>query len=403
MVTQVPLLDVNAQNLPLKKDLTAAFERVLESGRFIGGAEVEALEREAARLLDVAHAVSLSSGTDALLAALVALGIGPGDEVLVPTFTFFATAGCVARLGATPVFVDVCPVCFNLDADRAAEKLTDKTKAIIPVHLFGQAADMDSIMDLAEDHDLRVLEDCAQAIGAKYRGKTCGAIGHCGALSFFPSKNLGGFGDAGLFVTNDPDLAREVTHLRNHGMDPKYYHSKIGGNFRCDALQAAMLRVKLPLTEQYSRLRQENAEYYTRQMWDHPLIQPASPENCCCPINAGHDDEEDKRGIILPVAYPHNVHVWNQYTLRVLGEGRRDALKAHLTERGIGCEIYYPLPLDQQECFANLPEFARDHTPNATQLAREVLSIPIYPELTREQKDAVIDGIFAFYEDAVGD
>ena len=250
---KVPLLDVNAQNLPLERELTETFTRVLHSGRFIMGPEVVALEEEVADFVGASHGIGVSSGTDAILLALMALGIGPGDEVLCPTFTFFATAGCVSRVGATPVFVDACPVCFNLDVEDAASKVTARTKAIIPVHLFGQSADMDAVMELAGKHGLKVIEDGAQAIGSRYKGRDCGSIGDFGTYSFFPSKNLGGFGDGGMLVCNDPDLADKARVLRMHGSKPKYYHKYIGGNFRLDPLQAALLRVKL---RHYGRVHQ---------------------------------------------------------------------------------------------------------------------------------------------------
>ncbi|WP_425500428.1 DegT/DnrJ/EryC1/StrS family aminotransferase [Rubritalea profundi] len=273
----VPLLDVNAQNLPLQEELKAAFDRVLQSGRFIMGEEMEAFEREVAEMVGAKHAISVSSGTDALLLALMALGIGEGDEVLCPSFTFFATAGCIARTGAIPVFVDSCPVDFNIDLLDAATKLTSKTKAIMPVHLFGQAADMDEIMAFAEQNGLKVIEDGAQAIGAKYKGRGVGSIGDFGAYSFFPSKNLGGFGDAGMLVTNNDALAEMALMLRNHGMNPKYYHKYIGGNFRCDALQAALLRVKLREYDRYTTNRQTNASYYTEKLLQLPGVTQQIP------------------------------------------------------------------------------------------------------------------------------
>ena len=263
---KVPLLDVNAQNLPLEEELTAAFTRVLHSGRFIMGPEVEALEAEVAEFVGARHGIGVTSGTDAILVALMALDIGPGDEVLCPAFTFFATAGCISRTGATPVFVDACPGCFNLDPDDAARKVTERTKAIIPVHLFGQSAEMDAVMALAREHNLRVIEDGAQAIGARYRGRGCGSMGDFGTYSFFPSKNLGGFGDGGMVVCNDDDLAERARILRMHGSKPKYFHREVGGNFRLDPLQAALLRVKLRRYGDYTRARQENAAYYTGKL-----------------------------------------------------------------------------------------------------------------------------------------
>lgn len=392
----VPLLDVNAQNHPLEHELTAAFSRVFRSGMFIQGPEVEAFEQECAALVGAKHGIGCSSGTDAILLALMALGIGPGDEVIVPTFTFFATAGCVARTGALPVFVDSCPVCFNIDTNKLAEKITSKTKAIIPVHLFGQSADMDAVMELAAKHGLRVIEDGAQAIGAKYKGKGVGSIGDFGTYSFFPSKNLGGFGDGGMLVTNDDALAEHARILRTHGSKPKYYHKFVGANFRLDPLQAAMLRVKLERYDSYTVQRQRNAADYTAQLSKLDGVVIANPAHCKCVSSQDSSLESSGARIILPVAYDHNDHIWNQYTLRILGDGQRDALKQHLLGLGIGCEIYYPVTMDQQECFQYTSDWARSDCATAHRLASEVLSIPIYPELTQAQRDEVVAAIASF-------
>lgn len=388
----VPLLDVNAQNHPLEAQFSAAFERVFRSGVFIGGPEIEALEGEVARLLGARHAIGMSSGTDAILAALMALGIGPGDEVLCPAFTFFATAGCVARLGATPVFTDVCPVCFNMNPGDARSKITPRTKAIIPVHLFGQCADMDAVTALAQEHGLKVIEDAAQAIAATYRGRGGGAIGDFGCLSFFPSKNLGGLGDGGMLLTNDDALAARARALRNHGMEPKYHHSLIGGNFRLDALQAAFLRVKLPHLPAYNATRRANAGFYTRELLRLPGVVQANPAACVHDRPAPTGAAEAAR-LILPVELPDRGHIWNQYTLRVPGPGRRDALRRHLADRKIGCEIYYPLSLDRQPCFAHLPETSRRGCDTAHRLADEVLSIPVYPEIRDTESIEVVEAI----------
>ena len=379
----VPLLDVNAQNLPLKDELKATFERVLDTGRFIMGDEMLAFEREVGELVGAKHAISVSSGTDAILLALMALGIGEGDEVICPSFTFFATGGCISRTGATPVFVDSDPVSFNLDLEDVRAKLTDKTKAIIPVHLFGQSVEMDELMAFAKEHGLKVIEDGAQAIGAKYKGRGVGSIGDFGTYSFFPSKNLGGFGDSGMLVTNDDDLAEMALMLRNHGMNPKYYHKYVGGNFRCDALQAALIRVKLREYGDYTAKRQSNADYYFAQLLKLDGVKQAEED--------GGLEVADAK-LVLPVAYGHNEHIWNQFTIRVLG-GKREALREHLTANGIGCDTYYPVPLHQQECFADL---ANTPLPVCEQLAKEVISIPIYPELTTAQKDEVIATITSF-------
>jgi dTDP-4-amino-4,6-dideoxygalactose transaminase len=376
----VPLLDVNAQNLPLEPALRAAFERVLRSGQFITGPDVLEFEKEVAAFTGARHAIGVSSGTDAILLALMALEIGPDDEVICPSFTFFATAGCIARVGAKPVFVDADPVTFNLDVTNAERKITSKTKAIIPVHLFGQCADMDSIMNLARKHGLAVIEDAAQSLGAKYKGAGSGTIGTFGTYSFFPSKNLGALGDAGMLVSNDDSLAEKARILRTHGSKPKYYHKYIGGNFRLDSLQAAFLRAKLPLYDTYTSRRKANAAFYTEKLGKQPGVLLAS------------DNGADAK-MLLPVALAECDHIWNQYTIRVPGSGRRDALRKHLTERGIGHEIYYPVPMHKQECFAYLG--AEDSCPMAARLANEVISIPIYPELTAAQSQEVFEALRA--------
>ncbi len=370
----VPLLDVNAQNHPLEADLTQAFTRVLRSGRFILGEEVESFEAECAALIGANHAVSMSSGTDALLAAFMAIGLGPGDEVLCPAFTFFATAGCISRTGAIPVFCDVDPVGFNIDPVSAAERITPRTKAIVPVHLFGQAADMNEILAFAKANNLAVVEDAAQALGATTFGRGCGTLGDFGCYSFFPSKNLGGFGDGGLVVTQDAERAETLRRIRNHGMHPRYYHAFVGANFRLDALQCAMLRVKLRGYADYTAGRRRNAAFYHNAL---SLV--------------------DRERLVLPSSAPHNGHIWNQYTLQLPGEGDRDALRSHLTGLGIGCEIYYPLSLHHQECFRSLPAHAIRPCPVSERLSRQVLSIPVYPELTADQLDEVASGITSFF------
>ena len=366
---KVPLLDLQLQNAVLATELKGAFERVLDSGQFILGREVEELERNLASMVNARHAIGVSSGTDAILLALMALGIGPGDEVICPSFTFFATAGCIARVGATPVFADSCPKSFNLDAADAALRITPRAKAIIPVHLFGQAADMDRVMSLAAEHRLRVIEDAAQALGATYRRREAGAIGDFGAFSFYPSKNLGGFGEAGLLVTSDDELAAQARLLRSHGSERRYFHKAIGGNFRMDALQAALLAVKAPHLNEYTRLRVSHAAYYSEKL-------------------------SGVSGLELPQALPDRGHIRTQYTLRVTGN-RRDALQKYLAASDIGSEVYYPLPMHKQECFASLKR--TKPLPVCEQLAAECLSIPIYPELTREQQDAVITAIRRFF------
>jgi dTDP-4-amino-4,6-dideoxygalactose transaminase len=382
----VPLLDVNAQNLPLEKELNEAFLRVLRSGQFIMGPDVGAFESELAKFVGVKHAIGVSSGTDAILLALMALDIKAGDEVLCPTFTFFATAGCIARAGATPVFVDVDPLTFNLDVADAARKVTPRTKAIIPVHLFGQSANMDAVMGLARAHSLAVIEDGAQSLGAKYGGKSVGGIGTFGTYSFFPSKNLGALGDAGMVVSNDDALAEKARLLRTHGSKPKYYHKLVGANFRLDSIQAAFLRVKLPQYNGYTEKRKANAAFYTEKLSKLPGVVLATD------LPNGTDAK-----MILPVAQPNCDHIWNQYTLRLPGAGRRDALKKHLTDRGIGTEIYYPVPMHEQECFAYCTTSnAKNSCPTASRLAQEVISIPIYPELAPTQREEVVSELAAF-------
>ena len=382
----VPLLDVNAQNLPLERELNEAFLRVLRSGQFIMGPDVGAFEGEVAKFAGVKHAIGVSSGTDAILLALMALDIKAGDEVLCPTFTFFATAGCVARAGATPVFVDADPITFNIDVADAARKVTARTRAIIPVHLFGQSANMDAVMELARKHNLAVIEDGAQSLGAKYRGRHVGSIGTFGTYSFFPSKNLGALGDAGMVVANDDALAEKARLLRTHGSKPKYYHKLVGANFRLDAMQAAFLRVKFPHYNDYTQKRKANAAYYTEKLSKIAGVALANEAN-------------DAAGakIVLPVAQPDCDHIWNQYTLRLPGAGRRDALKKFLTDRSIGTEIYYPVPMHAQECFAYCTSNnAQNFCPVATRLAQEVISIPIYPELSAAHRDEVIAALSEF-------
>lgn len=394
----VALLDVNAQNLPLEAELTAAFTKVLKDGKFIMGPEIGQLEKEVAAMVGAKHGLGVSSGTDALVLALMALGIGRGDEVLVPTFTFFATAGAVARVGATPVFVDSCPVCFNVDVNDARAKVTSKTKCIIPVHLFGQSADMDAVMDLAKEHGLKVIEDGAQSIGATYKGKGSGTIGDFGTYSFFPSKNLGGFGDGGMVVCNDDQLAEHARILRTHGSKPKYYHHFVGGNFRLDTLQAALILVKLKRYADYTAKRQANAAHYTAALSKLPGVVAADPAHCKCADQQAAALAAANAKIVLPVAYPHNTHIWNQYTLRILGDGRRDAFKEFLGSKKIGCEIYYPVTMDQQKCFADLPATSRAGCEVAHRLAAESISIPIYPELPRAEQDEVIAAIGEFLQ-----
>jgi len=378
---KVPLLDVPKQNGPLEAELTAAFARVLKSGMYIMGPELTAFETEAAKHCGAKHAIGVSSGTDALLLALMALGVGAGDEVLVPAFTFFATAGSVHRAGAVPVWCDSDPHTFNIDLADAATKVSPKTRAIIPVHLFGQACDMDAVMAFAAANRLVVIEDTAQSMGAKWKGRYVGGIGHFGATSFFPSKNLGGLGDSGLVSVNDDALAEKARILRVHGMQPKYYHKYVGANFRMDPLQAALLAVKLPHLAGYNAGRAKNAARYTEQLTRLPGVA----------LNKSGAPADAK--LLVPVDFTGEA-IWNQFTLRVPG-GRRDDLKAFLTARDIGCDIYYPLTLDAQECFAGIGR-GRESLAVAHRLAVEVLSIPVFPELTEGQQDTVVAAIAAW-------
>jgi dTDP-4-amino-4,6-dideoxygalactose transaminase len=365
---KVPLLDLRRQNLPMEAELLDAFRRVLTSGQFILGPEVEQFESEAAAVAGARFGIGISSGTDAILVALMALGIGPGDEVICPSFTFFATAGCIVRVGARPVFADSCPECFNIDPAGIEPLITPRTKAIIPVHLFGQAADMDPVLEIARRHGLAVVEDAAQAFGAVYRGRPVGSLGDFGTISFFPTKNLGALGDAGLVVTNDEPLAEKARLLRNHGASRRYFHSLVGGNFRLDAVQAALLRVKLPHLAEYTAQRQRHFAEYNRAL-------------------AGHD------GVVVPVTHPDRTHIANQYTLRVRG-GRRDALRRFLQERGVASEIYYPVPLHAQECFRAFGPHPA--LPVAEALADEVVSLPVFPEMTPEERAAVLAALADF-------
>ncbi|HET7219366.1 MAG TPA: DegT/DnrJ/EryC1/StrS family aminotransferase [Vicinamibacterales bacterium] len=362
--TTVPLLDLQAQYRPLRDELLAAITRVCDSQRFILGPEVDALERELAAALDVREAIAVSSGTDALLVAMMALGIGPGDEVVTSTYSFFATAGCIARLGATPRLVDIEPATYNLDAAGVRAAMSPRTKAIIPVHLYGLCAEMDPILEIAADAGVAVIEDACQAIGATDRGRQAGSMGTAGCFSFFPSKNLGAFGDAGLVTTHDPSLAASVRLLRNHGAEERYYHQRIGGNFRLDALQAAVLRVKLPHLTAWTEMRRANATRYAR------LFAAAVPDG----------------RVVLPIEPAGRRHIYNQFVVRV---PHRDRVRAYLSDHGIATEIYYPVPFHLQECFASLGYRAGEF-PEAEAAASSTLALPIYGELTEAQQEAVV-------------
>lgn len=391
----VPLLDLTDQNRSIEPELIDTFKRVLRSNQFILGPEVEAFEQTIADFSSVSYGIGVSSGSDALILALMSLGIGQGDEVICPAFTFFATAGAISRVGATPVFVDVCPVCFNIETNSIREAISNKTKAIIPVHLFGQMAEMDEVGKIAKKYNLAIIEDGAQSLGAKYRDNPTGSYGTFGTYSFFPSKNLGGFGDGGMVVTNDEELASKAKILRNHGAEPKYYHQYIGGNFRLDPLQAALLSVKTPKYKEYVQARKNNAQFYINNLLEVEGVEQAKPEHCGCFDQQTEESRHAK--LILPVEYQHCDHIWNQFTLRVIGKNKREELREHLSKKGIGAEIYYPVTMDQQECFQG-PNLSRvPSVPKvAHQLAKEVLSIPIYPDLTDEMKSYVVESITEF-------
>ncbi len=373
---KVPLLDLQAQYRPLRDEILAAMTRVADSQRFIMGPEIEALEQEFARMLGIPHAIAVSSGTDAVLLALMALGIGPGDEVVTTTYSFFATAGAVVRLGARPVLVDIDPATFNIDASRAVAAITPRTKAILPVHLFGVTADLDPLIAAGARAGIPIVEDAAQAIGSTYKSRPAGGIGAFGCFSFFPSKNLGAFGDAGLVTTNDPALAARARLLRTHGMQPKYYHHVVGGNFRMDALQAAVLRVKAPYLAKWTEGRRANAARY------RTLFRSAGLDGF----------------VTLPAEPADRLHIYNQFVVRT---PERDALKRHLDEHGIGNEIYYPVPFHLQPCFADLGYAAGDF-PHAERAAAESLAIPVYGEMTQAQQEAVVSAIGAFAQRRVG-
>ena len=368
---QVPLFDIKLQNAKIREAAIDRFSKVFDSSAFVLGEGVKNFEQNMARYLGVSHALGVSSGTDALLLAMMALGIGPGDEVICPSFTFFATAGCISRVGAKPVFVDINLDDFNASCEDIEQKITTKTKAIIVVHLFGQAARLESIIELAANRDIPVVEDCAQSLGATRNGHQTGTVGTIGCFSFYPTKNLGGFGDAGLVCTNDDQLAEKCKILRVHGMESRYFHKYIGGNFRIDEIQAALLDIKLPYVDEYVDHRRQNALFYLKEL-------------------AGVED------IILPQEIDGNFHTWNQFTIRVQN-GKRDKLLAYLKEHDVGSNVYYPMPLDLQECFKDFVN-PRKLTQNAKLAASEVISLPIYPELTPDQLSYVVETIRAFFK-----
>jgi dTDP-4-amino-4,6-dideoxygalactose transaminase len=379
MSVKVPLLDLQAHHEPIEAELLDAITRVVRSQMFIQGPEVDALERRLATYCGARYAIGVSSGTDALLVGLMALGIGPDDEVITTAYSFFATAGAIARLGARPVFVDIDAASFNIDVGRIERAVTSRTRGVLPVHLYGRCADMTPILDVAARRGLAVVEDAAQAIGAEdSEGRRAGSMGTIGTFSFFPSKNLGALGDAGMVVTNDAAMADRLRTLRNHGASPKYHHRLLGGNFRLDALQAAVVGVKLNYLDGWTKRRQENARRYT-MLFD----QAGLTDRGLVTVPIGRDGDRA----------PLGRHIFNQYVIRV---ARRDVLKTFLAERNIGTEIYYPVPFHLQECFRSLG-YREGDFPESERAARETLALPIYPELTAEQQEYVVSEIAAFY------
>jgi dTDP-4-amino-4,6-dideoxygalactose transaminase len=370
---KVPLLDLRAQYETLREETRAAVERVFESQGFVLGGEVSALEEEIAAYTGARHAVGCANGSDALLLALMALDVRAGDEVVTTPYSFFATAGSIARLGARPVFVDIEPRTYNINIEKIEEAITERTRAVMPVHLYGQCAEMDALMEIARRHSVPIIEDAAQAIGAQDATRGAGAMGEIGCFSFYPTKNLGGAGDGGMLSTNDDQIAARLRSLRVHGEASKYHHKEIGFNSRLDALQAAVLRVKLPRLDSWSNARARNAARYRELFADAGLLEE----------------------IELPFEREGTRHIYNQYVVRVR-DGRRDALIEHLKRAGVGTEIYYPVPLHLQECFRYLG-YCEGDFPESERAARETLALPVYPELSEEQQHYVVETIRAFF------
>lgn len=377
------MLDLKAQYAAIKPEIRQAVDEVLESQYFILGPKVEELEQKIAAYSESSYAVGVSSGTDALLISLMALEIEPDDEIITTPLTFFSTAGVISRLNAIPKFVDIDPVTYNMNPSKIESAITRRTKAIIPVHLFGQCADMDPILQSAAQHNIPVIEDAAQSIGAQYKHRKAGSMGTFGIFSFFPSKNLGGAGDGGMVITNDSSLYDKLKVLRVHGSRPKYFHKIIGGNFRLDALQAAVLLVKFPHLDSWSEKRRKNASYYNKLFSESSLIKKGFIET---PAEVYKDTGDQ------------NHHIYNQYTIRAQS---RDELQKHLKEQGIGTAIYYPVPLHLQECYKDLGYLKRDF-PESEKASESVLSLPIYPELTNSQQEYVVQKISEFYRKKLG-
>ena len=373
----VPFLDIGRENRPLDAEIQAAIANVCRSGSFVMGPECKELEKRIAAVCGAKHGIGCASGSDALLLSLMAYDIGPGDEVIVPSFTFFATASAVWRLGAKPVFVDIDPVTFNLDPVAFEAAITHATRGVIPVHLLGQPADMKAINEIATAKKLVVIEDAAQAIGASCDGQPVGSLGDVGCISFYPTKNLGGFGDGGMLVTSNDELAGRLSLLRSHGMKPRYFHSEVGINSRLDSIQAAVLNIKLPRLEQWTASRQQHAARYGELFKAQRL----------------------ERYLTLPVVQNDLIHVWNQYTVRV-NNNLRDELRDYLNQAGIGTEVYYPIPLHQQACFQSLG-YSDGSLPVTERAAKEVLSLPVFPELKPAEIEAVVAQVARFFQSRI--
>ena len=371
----VPLLDINRDNRPHREEFIEALTAVFDSGRFLYGPDVTELEQEIAGYCQVDHAVGCASGSDALLLAMMSMNIGPGDEVIVPSFTFFASVSCITRVGATPVFADICPDTFNVNPDAIEQAITANTKAIIPVHLFGQCAEIDRICQIAGDHDIPVVEDAAQAIGAAYHSRPAGSWGAMGCFSFYPTKNLGAMGDGGMMTTGVAETADRLRLFAAHGMRPRYHHQVVGINSRLDTFQAAVLRVKLRNLPEMTSKRAAIAERYDRMFSDEGLV--------------GND------GVMLPYRDPNAFHVWNQYAIRI-GAGRRDSLRSYLSDQGVGTEIYYPIPVHRQQCYANLGVDDR-RLPETVRASEAVLNLPVFPGLSESEQSRVVESIAGYF------
>jgi len=372
----VPLLDINRDNRPHRQEFIEALTEVVDSGRFLFGPDVVDLEKEVAHYSQADHAVGCASGSDALLLALMALGVGPGDEVIVPSFTFFASVSCITRLGATPIFADIRPDTFNVDTNHLESLITDRTRAVIPVHLFGQCAEIDRICQIAGDRDIPVIEDAAQAIGAAYHSRPAGSWGLVGCFSFYPTKNLGGMGDGGMMTSCDESMADRLRLFAGHGMRPRYYHQVVGINSRLDTFQAAVLRVKFRHLGDAIEKRSAIANRYMECFNDQKLVG---------------DDL-----LTMPYVDPNAFHVWNQFSIRV-ARGQRDAMRAHLADQGVGSEIYYPVPMHRQECFEYLG-IDGSSLPETERAAQEILNLPIFPGLTEGEQDRVVESVASFYQ-----